>query len=377
MSGSAGDAAGFSAGLRWECRLEREDFTLDASFEGDGVVGLFGPSGAGKSTLLKALCGLIPDADVKLLVGGETIVDTRAGLVPPVHRRRVGLVFQEHRLFPHRSVAANLWYGATRRGAGASARFREVVEMLGLGPLLDRLPGRCSGGEQARVALGRALCAEPRLLLLDEPFASLDRGLRLELLPYLERVARDASIPVVMVSHDLGDLLAVTDELVLLEKGRVLGAGALPELVQDPRRLDFLHDCGLVFQIAGEVASSGSGLVWVTPAGATDGENVSIACGSGVALEPTTPVSIRLRPEDVILAKPPCTAELSLTNQLPGVITHMTRGAARTLVTIDCGFDQPVLAEVTERSVARLSLGIGTGVLAMMKAQALRVRPKT
>ncbi|MEM8713134.1 MAG: TOBE domain-containing protein, partial [Planctomycetota bacterium] len=155
------------------------------------------------------------------------------------------------------------------------------------------------------------------------------------------------------------------------------GAGALPDLVQDPRCLDFLHDCGLVFQIGGVVQSTGPGLVWVAPNGSRAGEAATIACGTAVPLEPGLGVSIRLRPEDVILAKPPCTAELSLTNQLPGVITHLTRGAARTLVTIDCGFEAPILAEVTERSVERLSLDVGSSVLAMMKAQALRVRPQT
>lgn len=362
--------------LRFACRLQRRGFRLDVEVESESEgglgLGLFGPSGAGKSTLLKALAGLEPVDSLRLELRGEVLVDTDAGVVPPVHLRRVGIVFQEYRLFPHRTIEANLRYGA--RGA-ASARWAEVVGMLGLEGLLGRLPEACSGGEQARVALGRALLAEPRLLLLDEPLAALDRGLRQQLIPYLQRVAVEAGVPFVLVSHDLGDLLAITDSLALMSGGEILARGPLEELVQDPSSLDLLHDCGLVFNVPGVVEScDGSGLVQVAHTGPSEQR---IACGDGAEFPPGTAVDVRLRPEDVILALPPAPPALSLSNQLPGVIQHVTQGAGRTLVSIECGVGVPILAEVTARSVERLGLAPGVSVIAMMKAQALRIRPRS
>lgn len=361
-----------------ECRVERPEFTLDARVVGGPTVGLFGPSGAGKSTLLKAAAGLETPSALKLTLDGETLVDTGAGVTPPAHRRGVGIVFQEQRLFPHRNVERNLGYGA--RGVDR-ARWNEVVELLGLGALLKRKPGACSGGERARVALGRALLARPRILLLDEPFAALDRGLRLELLPYLQRVAHGADVPIVFVSHDLGDLLAVTDSLALIQAGRIVGEGPLESLVQNPAHLDLLHDCGLVFHVPGVVeARDDSGLAHIAHQGAAEARILS---GDGASFEVGDQVDVRLRPEDVILAlptaggAPSAAAQLSLSNQIPGSVTHLTEGAGRTLVSMDCGLGVPVLAEVTKRSVERLGLRPGAPVIAMMKAQALRLRPRS
>ena len=364
-------------GIHFDCRLERRGFRLDASVRASSSLGLFGPSGAGKSTLLKALAGLVPADDLVLRLDGETLVDTGSGDNPPSHRRGVGIVFQEHRLFPHLTVKENLRYGAR---SVAAERWSEVVEILGVGPLLDRLPQQCSGGECARVALGRALLARPRLLLLDEPFAALDRGLRLQLLPYLQRVVAEAEVPLIFVSHDLGDLLTMTDSLALMEGGRIVGEGALADLVRTPRHLDLLHDCGLLFNLPGIVESRDpSGLTHVAHGGVS---GARILCGDPEPWPIGARVDVRLRPEDVILALPSTggvsslAAQLSLSNQLPGRVTHLTDGASRTLVSLDCDLGVPVLAEVTRRSVERLGLAPGVQVIAMMKAQALRLTPR-
>ena len=366
-----------TVGIRFDCQLERWGFRLDASVSAGSSLGLFGPSGAGKSTLLKALAGLVPTDSLVLSLDGETLVDTGSGGDPPPHRRRIGLVFQEHRLFPHLSVKENLRYGAR---SVAAARWKEVVDILGLGPLLDRLPQQCSGGECARVALGRALLASPRLLLLDEPFAALDRGLRLQLLPFLQRVVSEANVPLIFVSHDLGDLLAMTDSLALMENGRIVGEGALADLVRTPGHLDLLHDCGLLFNVPGIVESrDASGLTHIAHGGSSPAR---ILCGDPGPWPIGARVDVRLRPEDVILALPTTggvsslAAQLSLSNQLPGRVTHLTDGAARTLVSLDCDLGVPVLAEVTQRSVQRLGLAPGVQVIAMMKAQALRLAPR-
>ncbi len=360
-----------------QCRLERPGFRLDAQLSGGPTVGLFGPSGSGKSTLLKAVAGLVSAESLKVSLDGEALVDTAASINPQAHERGIGIVFQDHRLFPHLSVERNLRYGA--RGLDR-VRWNEIVELLGLGELLGRRPAQCSGGECARVALGRALLAEPRLLLLDEPFAALDRGLRLQLLPYLQRIVYGTRVPLVVVSHDLGDLLAMTDSLALIEKGRIVGEGSLERLVQSPSHLDLLHDCGLVFHVPGVVESKDdSGLTRVAHRGAADAR---ILCGDAGHFSIGAAVDVRLRPEDVILALPAeggaasLVSQLSLSNQLPGTVTALTVGAARTLVSMDCGVGVPILAEVTQRSVERLGLRPGARVVAMMKAQALRLRPR-
>ena len=361
----------------FECRLTQGDFHLDVAASGQGSLGLFGPSGAGKSSLLKALCGLQGADHLRLSVDGDVLVDLTAGMAPPPHRRGVGLVFQEHRLFPHRSVEANLRYGRVKQGARAP-RFEEIVELLGLRGLLKSRPSECSGGERQRIAIGRALLAAPRLLLLDEPLASLDRALRARVLPYLQAARDELDVPFIFVSHDLGDLLAVTNRVALIDGGRLAGVGTLVELVQDAARLDLLHDCGLVYGLAGVVESvDETGLVRVMP----EGSERSIACGgrqsAGTPVAAGASVEVRLRPEDIILALPPCAAELSLSNRFDGVVQHMTVGApstgGRVLVTLDCGLGRPLLAEITQRSSARLALRPGSAVVAMVKAQALSV----
>lgn len=356
--------------IELSCHLRRGGFSLDVEATLDArSTGVFGPSGSGKTSLLLALAGLLPADDLRLAVDGQVLLDAAAGPLPPAHRRRIGLVFQDHRLFPHRSVAENLVYG--RRPGARGPSFDEVVALLDLSALLERRPRACSGGERQRVALGRALLAAPRLLLLDEPLASLDRGLKRQLLPYLRRVRDAWDLPLITVSHDLSELLGLTDGLLLMEDGRTAGTGPLTALVSDPSTLELLHDCGLVFALPGVVERrEPEGLTWVTgdgPAGQL------LACGN-CDDPPGTPVEVLLRPEDVVLALPPLDARTSLTNRLPGRIASLTASSQRVLVTVDCGLAAPVLAEVTDRAVRDLGLRPGLEVLALYKAQATRTR---
>ena len=356
--------------IELDCRLRRGGFRLEVAARLDArATGIFGASGAGKSSLLAALAGLIPVESLRLFVDGERLVDTIGGLAPATHLRRVGLMFQEHRLFPHRSIEGNLRFGLRPGGDGPD--FDEVVDLLEVRPLLGRRPSACSGGERQRVALGRALLGAPRLLLLDEPLASLDRGLKRQILPYLRRVRERFGLPMLVVSHDLGDLLTLTDELLLVESGRVAGQGTIDELAARADSLELLHDQGLVFALPGRVTRTDEhGLTWVALEGPSECE---LACGDCRAA-PDTPVEVLLRPEDVILARPPLDARLSLTNRLPGRITQITTSPERVLVTVDCGLARPVLAEVTERAIRSLGLEPGTEVIALSKAQATRTR---
>jgi molybdate transport system ATP-binding protein len=222
--------------LRVDVAKRLGDFSIEASFTSEGrVTGLFGASGAGKTSLINMIAGLLrPDRGI-IAVDGETLDDTGARTHVPVHRRRIGYVFQDARLFPHLDVRQNLDYGRRMNGlAEDGAQHRRVTELLDIGNLLDRRPGRLSGGERQRVALGRALLSRPRLLLLDEPLGSLDDERKEEILPYLVRLRDEASIPMVYVSHDAAELRQLATQIVMLRHGRVTTFGGVKVLPGPP-----------------------------------------------------------------------------------------------------------------------------------------------
>ena len=207
-----------------QVRHAQGDFTLDAAFASDRhVVALFGPSGSGKTTLLNAIAGLIRPQAARIVIGGTVLTDTEARVFLAPHRRRVGYVFQDARLFPHLNVGRNLAYGrwfAPPRERNQA--FDEIVALLGIEPLLERRPRNLSGGEKQRVAIGRALLASPRLLLMDEPLASLDEARKRETLPYLERLRDQLAIPIVYVSHSRPEVERLAGRIVEMEGGRVV-----------------------------------------------------------------------------------------------------------------------------------------------------------
>ena len=214
MSGDATGVEGAFAG-----RLG--SFRLDAAFRISprGITVLTGPSGSGKTTLLRCIAGLqrLPG---KLTVDGEVWQD--AGAFLPTHKRPVGMVFQEASLLPHLSVRRNLTYGQRRAPAPHRVKFDEVVDLLGLSPLLSRGPGKLSGGERQRVALGRALLSQPRLLLMDEPLSSLDAASKADILPYLERLHAALAIPTLYVTHDVGEARRLADHRLVMDAGRIV-----------------------------------------------------------------------------------------------------------------------------------------------------------
>src|ERR1700744_3646224 len=207
-------------------------FLLEASFKSEGrVTGLFGASGAGKTSLINMIAGLVRPDRGTILLDGDTLDDTVARIHVPPHRRRIGYVFQDARLFPHLSVTDNLDYGRRmNRLAEDPAQRKRVVELLDIGHLLNRRPGQLSGGERQRVAFGRALLSKPRLLLLDEPLGALDEGRKLEILPYLVRLRDEARIPMVYVSHDAAELRQLATQIVMLKGGRVSSFGGVKVL---------------------------------------------------------------------------------------------------------------------------------------------------
>jgi molybdate transport system ATP-binding protein len=201
---------------RWKAML------VDVAFEPDSrATALFGPSGSGKTTLVNMLAGLVRPDRGRIVLGDEVFFDSDAKIDVPVHRRRIGYVFQEGRLFPHLSVRQNLVFGRWMRGLARDKTHEEqVIDLLGIGQLLTRRPGTLSGGEKQRVAIGRALIAKPRLLLLDEPLASLDEARKSEILPYLERLKAEG-VPMIYVSHHGAEVAQLAESVVLIHHGRV------------------------------------------------------------------------------------------------------------------------------------------------------------
>jgi molybdate transport system ATP-binding protein len=218
--------------LRVDVVKQLGEFSLEASFESEGrVTGLFGASGAGKTSLVNMIAGLLRPDRGTIAIDGETLDDTASGLHVPPWRRRIGYVFQDARLFPHLDVRQNLDYGRRMNGLAADAvQHKRVTDLLDIGHLLDRRPGKLSGGERQRAALGRALLAKPRLLLLDEPLGALDESRRAEILPYLVRLRDEARIPMVYVSHDAAEVRQVATQIVLLQRGRVSSFGGVKVL---------------------------------------------------------------------------------------------------------------------------------------------------
>ncbi|MFZ1348589.1 MAG: molybdenum ABC transporter ATP-binding protein, partial [Tabrizicola sp.] len=210
-------------------------FTLDAAFEApEGVTALFGRSGSGKSTLVNAVAGLLRPDKGRITLDGSVLLDTGLGRMLPPHRRRMGYVFQDGRLFPHLTVRQNLAYGRWFAPKGQGAEMGRIVDLLGIEPLLDRRPGALSGGEKQRVAIGRAILSNPRLLLMDEPLAALDEARKAEILPYLERLRDEVRLPILYVSHSVAEVARLATTVILMEAGRVTASGPATELLADP-----------------------------------------------------------------------------------------------------------------------------------------------
>jgi len=218
--------------LRVDVSKQLGDFSIEAAFTSEGrVTGLFGASGAGKTSLINMIAGLLRPDRGTIAIDTETLDDTEEHIHVPAHRRRIGYVFQDARLFPHLDIRHNLDYGRRmNRLAGDPAQRARVTDLLDIGSLLDRRPGQLSGGERQRVALGRALLSKPRLLLLDEPLGSLDEERKVEILPYLVRLRDEAGIPMVYVSHDADEMRQLATQIVMLRRGRVMAFGGVEVL---------------------------------------------------------------------------------------------------------------------------------------------------
>jgi len=336
-------------------------FALDAAFriERPGVTALFGPSGAGKTSVINAVAGLIRPRKGRIVIDGRVVLDTDAGVFVPPQQRRAGYVFQDARLFPHMSVADNLRFGwrrtPNRLGEDGIAR---IVDLLGLGPLLERAPKALSGGEKSRVALGRALLSAPDILLLDEPLAALDAARRSEILPYLGRLRDETKLPMIYVSHAVDEVARLADEIVVIRGGRVEAQGSVFDLLT---KIDgSIPTLGAVLDARVEVHRAGDGLSVLT----FDGGQLIV---SQIARGVGDRVRVRIRAEDILLAREEPRA-ISANNVLPTIVSALRAGdGAQTDVQIACG-PAKLVARITQASVARLALAPGVPVFAIIKS---------
>jgi molybdate transport system ATP-binding protein len=338
----------------------REHFRLTASFSSaPGLTALFGRSGSGKSTLVDIIGGLVRPTRGRVAIDGKVLVDTERGVFVPKHRRRVGYVFQDSRLFPHLSVRNNLLYGRwfTRPEGGAAGDMASVVRLLDIGPLLDRRPDSLSGGEKQRIAIGRALLAHPRLLLMDEPLASLDEARRAEILPYIERLRDDAGVPVVYVSHSVAEVARLATTVVILTEGKVTAVGPVLDILP----LADTGDAGGVLDATVARHDEAFQLtVLASDAGELQVPRLTAPVGA--------PVRAYIRARDVMISlRPP--EEISALNVLAGRIASITPSAngAQADVRLDCN-GATLMARVTAKSVQRLALMSDRPVFAVIKS---------
>jgi len=353
--------------LSIDIRHRLGSFVLDARFEtGSGLLALFGRSGSGKTSIINIVADLIRPDRARVAIDGSVLVDTERGVFVPRHRRRIGYVFQEGRLFPHLTVRQNLLYGRWfARKAIRGDDLERVVDLLGIGSLLERRPGRLSGGEKQRVAIGRALLADPRLLLMDEPLASLDEARKAEILPYIERLRDESKVPIVYVSHSIAEVARLAMTVVVLSEGKVAAVGPTSQIMQ---RLDLFPltgraEAGAVVEATVERHDDGFGLTELSSrAGRWRLQRLDAPIGARVRL--------RVRARDVMLAKSAPT-DLSALNVLPGIVAAIgPDDGAIVEIRVDCS-GEALVVRLTRYSVDRLGLAPGAPVFALVKSVAL------
>ena len=332
-----------------------------------GVTALFGRSGSGKTTTVHMLAGLLRPDQGHIRIDGTVLFDSAQGIDVPAEERGIGYVFQDARLFPHLSVRDNLRYGARRaRGRAHRVQFDDVVELLGLAGLLARRPARLSGGERQRVAIGRALLAQPRLLLLDEPLAAVDVARRGEVLPYLEKLRDQFSLPMVYVSHQFEEVLRLAGDVVVLDNGAVAAHGDVVTMSQSPALRDIIGAelLGAVVEGLVEQVDAPSDLACIRVGeGQLRVESAELRAGQRVR--------VQLLARDLILASAPPTG-LSVRNSLEGTISRLLPDGERAWLVFTQNGGVTLMVRVTDEARSALALAVGQRVWVLVKAVSLR-----
>ena len=327
-----------------------------------GITALFGRSGAGKTSIIQAVAGAVRPDEGRIAIGDRIFFDSAQRVDLPIHERRVGYVFQDSRLFPHLNVRRNLLYGFSRASGEKRITVDAVVDLLGIGQLLDRRPHNLSGGERQRIAIGRALLSQPKLLLMDEPLSSLDPPRKAELLPYIEGLKHEFGLPILYISHAFNEVARIADHLIIVDGGRIVRSGPLLEVASEPELSPLIgrFEAGAILAcnvLLHDAAFALSTLTFV--GGQLRVPQVDLPVGSALR--------VRIRARDVAIALSP-PVDVSISNQLPGTLVSMTvREGPYVDAAIDIG-GQTIRALITKESADRLRLAPGRQVWALIKS---------
>ena len=342
-------------------------FSMNVAFDSDArVTALFGRSGAGKTSLVNMIAGLARPDRGRIEIDGQVLFDSVAGIDVPPEARRIGYVFQEGRLFPHLTVRRNLLYGHDLvAAADRYIRIDQIVQLLGLSDLLERRPGDLSGGEKQRVAIGRALLASPRVILLDEPLASLDAHRKNEILQYIELLLDEVQVPMIYVSHAVEEVVRLANRVVLMSSGRVAAAGEVEDVMGRP---DLTAATG-VFE-GGTVIDArvaGQDMKYELATLTFEGGTLTVPNLDALVGEP---VRVRIRARDVSIALD-APQRISIQNVLKGRITRIDSGRSG-IANVSIAIGPVILrSRITQRAMEQLGLAPGLDVYALIKAVSL------
>lgn len=352
-----------------DIKLRRKNFdiTICEQFT-NGITGIYGPSGSGKTSLLHAIAGLTSPNSGTITADNKTYFDAQKRIHIPVEKRNIGYVFQEGRLFPHMSVEKNLRYGL-RRNEESKVSFNEVVELLNLKHILKSKPAKISGGERQRTALGRSILSSPDILLLDEPFSAVDNNLRQQILPFILKIQEKIKIPILVVSHDLPDLLKLTNTICVIKNGKCIGHDYYHRLIKDKSIADIFSASSLVnsFNMKILPPSSKDQNFNILSYKSND-HQVLIKCDKlDIKYNDETTIKMYINANDIALSSGKI-ENITIRNQLEGTITDIIPYKHSVLCVVDVGFK--LVAEITDDSLNRMNLITGTKVWCLFKSVA-------
>ena len=356
--------------LEVDFTLARKSFDLEIHEKFPrGITGIFGPSGSGKSSLLHTIAGLETPGTGHIAIDNKTLFDSKGRLNIAVEKRQIWYVFQEGRLFPHMTVEQNLKYGHNSNHKNGIS-FNAVVDLLELNSLLDQKPNLISGGERQRVALGRSILSSPQILLLDEPFSAVDIKLRNQIIPFINKIAGNIAIPILVVSHDLTDILKLTNRLCLIQDGKCLGHGDYYDLLKLDSFTGMISSSDLInaVDVIVKDVSEASGMVFL---GHGESCENMIKCALRPGLKKIgSSVKVFIHADHIALSANPL-EQVSIQNQLKGVVIEMIPRGEKILCLIDVGFN--LVADITADSRARLQIQKGSEIWCLFKSVAIEV----
>jgi len=352
--------------------LPRRNFTMELNLSiGNQLTGIYGHSGAGKTSLLHLIAGLEKPEHGIIKFNGRVLADPENKVFVSPRKRDIGIVFQDSRLFKTMSVRKNLLFGTLfSKSKRELVPFDEVVEMLELKHLLESKPALVSGGEARRVAIGRALLSSPKLLLLDEPFSAVDMSLRQQILPFIERVRKRLDIPILVISHDLPDLLKLTDKLILMKQGRVVGNGNFFDLLEQHDAYELIHGTGIINVLPMTVSYS-ENQDMTTLRTNQGGSSVLIRAGYH-GLADNTPVKAAIAPNDIILSTE-IVRNISAHNSIHGIIEKIAIRPAHSICIVNIGSGLRLAVQVIQSTIEEMNLSTGLQVYCLFKANAVNL----